>query len=275
MSLPSVAILAVAGALAGLAIGRMAPRLAGENEAVRGGGNPWLRPDLLGALAFATLGLTLGNGFGQVRWFVFALLLVATIATDDRFLVVPDRLTFPGAFAGLTFSIGMPLDLFELPGNLTLMALAKITHPALVGLTVSVGGAAVGFFTLELLRVGMGAVAGREVMGQGDSKLLMLIGSFTGPLVAVLTIPVGLACALPLGLLERRSSRSEALPFGPALAIGGFVSMLAGGWLVGLLAPARQPLPPRALGMLSLILLVIAFVMLVRVRRRRDPEDSE
>ena len=75
------------------------------------------------------------------------------------------------------------------------------------------------------------ALTGREGFGYGDFKLLGALGAWLGwqllPLVILLSAGVGAAIGITLILL-RRHQRSEPLPFGPFLAVAGWLVLLWG-----------------------------------------------
>jgi leader peptidase (prepilin peptidase)/N-methyltransferase len=133
---------------------------------------------------------------------VFGLLLVAVFFIDLEHKIIPDRITFPGIALGLVLS-GTRGGPWELGGALV---------------------AAVGAGALLLLI----AVASRGGMGGGDVKLAAMMGAFLGwPLVAVgLFIGVIIGGVVAVALLAAGlKGRKDHMPFGPALAVGGFVAM--------------------------------------------------
>jgi len=119
--------------------------------------------------------------------------------------LLPDALTFPGIAAGL---------LFAASGGYFSSALA---------------GALAGYAVFWLVARVFLLLTGREGMGQGDFKLLAMLGAFLGwqalPFVIFLSSFVGAVIGSLLLLLARRSIRSE-IPFGPYLAAAGMI------WLV-------------------------------------------
>ena len=72
-------------------------------------------------------------------------------------------------------------------------------------------------------------------MGLGDVKLAAVMGLFLGRNVAAAILVALLAGSLVgLALIARqgRAARKQAIPFGPFLALGGVVGLLAGDQLV-------------------------------------------
>jgi general secretion pathway protein O len=77
-------------------------------------------------------------------------------------------------------------------------------------------------------------------MGYGDFKLLAAIGAWLGwqvlPGVLLLAAASGLAWALALSLIGRRGA-GQPIAFGPFLALGGWIALIARDTVVALLQP--------------------------------------
>jgi leader peptidase (prepilin peptidase)/N-methyltransferase len=98
-------------------------------------------------------------------------------------------------------------------------------------------GAVLGIWLVDAVRF-LGSLAwGKETMGAGDGKLLAAIGAWLGPglmvisgfLGAFLGAVIGTG-AIALGLLRR----SQPMPFGPFLALGGAIAAIWGETLLNL-----------------------------------------
>jgi leader peptidase (prepilin peptidase)/N-methyltransferase len=134
---------------------------------------------------------------------------IAAIDLDHR--IIPNKLTGPAAVLALV--LGTALD----PGGETERLIAA--------------GAAGGVLLLPSL-------LHPNAMGMGDAKLVAVLGLYLGRGVApaflvafVLGTVVGMAVMLRKGLV---AGRKTAIPFGPFLALGGVVGLLAGDELVDL-----------------------------------------
>ena len=133
-----------------------------------------------------------------------ALLVPITMIDFDR-RIIPNKLTFPGAIAAVV--IGLVLKPSAVPAQL---------------LWGAGGGAA---FLLIVLAYPRG-------MGMGDVKLTATLGLYlskylyVGVFIAVLVgAVVGIAVMARVGV---KQGRKTAVPFGPFLALGGVVALLAG-----------------------------------------------
>jgi len=229
---------------------------------------PWV--ELGGAVSFA---LVAGwCHWDEPSWFVFSLLLLAATSTDFAFKLIPDRITGPGLLLGIASSALFPGRISHFLFHEVLLDMAGLDPGTGGAILLSCAGALLGFGLLEGFRRLVGACVGMEVFGMGDSKLLGLMGAFLGPAMILLSLVPALVAGIVFGVPYTRLARTPHLPFGPALALGGFLTLLysrffAGVW-VALGEMARSMSPGVSLA-LSIVLLAIAIGLLIRVRRRR------
>ncbi len=153
----------------------------------------------------------------------WALLALAVI--DAKHFILPDVLTLPLIPAGLAVAWWLdPADLLE----------GQLLHHAL--------GAALGFLGFAGLAWAYRKSRGREGLGLGDAKLLAAAGawlSWTGLgsvllWAAPIALVVSLAAGVIQGTLSDKLAGRAALPFGPFLALGFWLTWLYGpirlGW---------------------------------------------
>ena len=92
-------------------------------------------------------------------------------------------------------------------------------------------GAAAGYLVLWLVYWAFKLMTGKEGMGYGDFKLLAAFGAWMGwqmlPLVILLSAATGAVTGVALVLLRRRE-RGKSMPFGPFLAVAGWIAMMWG-----------------------------------------------
>jgi leader peptidase (prepilin peptidase)/N-methyltransferase len=138
---------------------------------------------------------------------VATLVPVALIDFDRR--IIPNRITLPAAVAAI--GIGLALKPAGVPEQL-------------------LSGAAAGGFLLVFV------LAYPRGMGMGDVKLAAVLGLFLGREVAVAILAGVLSGALVGGVIMARvgvhEGRKTAVPFGPFLALGGIIALLAGSPIV-------------------------------------------
>lgn len=168
----------------------------------------YLYPALeLGALGVAAWAVAVLPGWHGWLGAVLGWTLLALAAIDLREMILPDVLTLPLAAAGLVFAalaLDQPLD--------------------------HVLGAAVGYAGFAAIGLAWARATGREALGLGDAKLFAAAGAWVGwqglPSVLLIASAAGLGLAL---LRARRGHGIDApLPFGPALALGFWITWAHG-----------------------------------------------
>jgi leader peptidase (prepilin peptidase)/N-methyltransferase len=139
---------------------------------------------------------------------VFVTTLLAVTLTDLEQRIIPNKILIVAAM------LGVAIAAIAVPGTLPERALAAV--------------AAGGLLFLAALIYPRG-------MGLGDVKLAAVMGLFLGRNVAPAMLVALLAGALVgLAMITREgaAARKRAIPFGPFLALGGVVGLLAGDQLV-------------------------------------------
>jgi len=139
---------------------------------------------------------------------VFGWTLLTLAWIDLRTMILPDVLTLPLLAFGL--------------------AATWITTPD--WLVDNLLAAALGYFTLAAVAWAYRRFRGRDGLGMGDAKLLAAIGAWLGlsllPLVLLLAACAGLAAAGGAALTGKRMTATTAIPFGPFLALSGWLLLL-------------------------------------------------
>jgi len=146
-------------------------------------------------------------------------LLSLTFIDIDK-LLLPDQITLPLLWLGL---------------------LLNINH-TFVSLEDAVIGAIAGYLILWILYWLFKLLTGKEGMGYGDFKLLAALGAWLGwqslPLILLLSSLVGTVIGISLIVL-RKHQHEKPIPFGPYLAIAGWISLIWGNsiadWYLGML----------------------------------------
>lgn len=135
--------------------------------------------------------------------------LIALTCIDLDKMLLPDQLTLPLLWLGLLLNIS---------GHF-------------VSLQDAVLGAAFGYLVLWSLYWSFKLLTGKEGMGYGDFKLLAALGAWLGwqalPLILILSSLVGAIVGISL-LLLRRHQQGNPIPFGPYLAMAGWIALLWG-----------------------------------------------
>ncbi|MFD1006989.1 prepilin peptidase [Oceanisphaera ostreae] len=147
----------------------------------------------------------------------------------------------PQLFAALILSWSLlcmtmiDIDHLLLPDNLTLplmwLGLLLNINTLFIPLQDAVIGAVVGYGVLWSLYWLFKLATGKEGMGYGDFKLLAALGAWFGwqAVLPILLISSLVGTVLGLALMANRRLNSErTLPFGPALALAGWVYLIWG-----------------------------------------------
>jgi len=173
--------------------------------------------ELATGVLFAAVAWRFGEQPVAWLWCGFVAMLIAMAGIDWDTTLLPDNLTLPLLWAGLVASaLGWTIALPQ-----------------------AVWGAVAGYLSLWGVATAHARLRGEMGMGAGDFKLLAAIGAWLGvkmllPVVlgaSLVGAVVGIAMKLTGGLRE-----GKYVPFGPFLAGGGLVVLLAGpervaGWL--------------------------------------------
>ncbi len=165
---------------------------------------------LVGALFAAAVLVDWGDPAEIAIDMVFVAMLAAVTLTDLERRIIPNRILLAGAI--ICVAIAAPTD----PGGLAERAIAA---------------AAAGGLLL------LAAMAYPKGMGMGDVKLAAVMGLFLGRNIApALFVALLAGSVVGLALIARHGAagRKMAIPFGPFLALGGVVGMLAGSGLIDL-----------------------------------------
>lgn len=181
---------------------------------------------LLFLACFAAYGLTPE----AAKWAVFSALLVVLVFTDLRERILPDKINYAG------FALALVLSLFTKPVDGTALWLANRLFdfpppaPALSFVDALLGAAA-GSGVLWLVAEGYFRLRGREGMGLGDVKMMLMAGAFLGLKRTVLTILVGSLLGSVIGLaviVIARKGRDYELPFGTFLGAAALLVVFFG-----------------------------------------------
>ena len=141
---------------------------------------------------------------------IWSLISLGFIDLDHQLL--PDDITLPLLWLGLLIAIeGLFIPLQD----------------AVLGAVAGYGAFWLVFHTFRLL-------TGKEGLGHGDFKLFAALGAWMGwqalPMIALLASVAGLILAVP-ALCTGRIRTDTPIPFGPFLAMGGWITLMWGEWM--------------------------------------------
>ncbi len=148
---------------------------------------------------------------GGALLLTWALVALSFIDFDTQFL--PDSITLPFLWLGLAFNVTETYTTTQ----------------------ASVVGAIAGYLALWSVYHLFRLLTGKEGMGYGDFKLLALFGAWLGwsavPLIVLLSSFVG--AIIGVGMIALRGhDRNIPIPFGPYLAMAGWIALMWGNQLI-------------------------------------------
>lgn len=164
-------------------------------------------------LSTALLSVVIAMHFGVTLTTLFLLVLtwalVCLTLIDYDHMLLPDQITLPILWLGLIVNI----------------------NGAIVPLNDAVIGAIAGYMSLFSIFWLFKLLTGKDGMGHGDFKLVALFGAWIGwqllPLLILMASAVGAIIGISL-MVFKNHTREQAIPFGPYLAIAGWITLIWG-----------------------------------------------
>ena len=165
--------------------------------------------EILTALLSMVVAWQFGFGWMALGGLLLTWALIALAFIDYDTQLLPDVITIPLIWLGLLFSLAY----------------------VFVSPEVSIIGAVAGYLSLWSVYFVFKLATGKEGMGFGDFKLLSALGAWLGwellPVVILLSSLAGAVLGLSMIALKKHN-HDKPIPFGPYLAIAGWLAMLWG-----------------------------------------------
>ena len=165
--------------------------------------------ELLCGAASVYVAWRFGFSYQTIAALLFTWIIISLTFIDLDFHLLPDQLTLFLLWAGLFFSL---FNIFVSP-------------------TDAIIGAMAGYLTFAIIQGLFQHVTGKVGMGQGDFKFLAALGAFLGwqqlPIIILLASMIGVIFGFTHMSLKK-DFRSIPLPFGPYLAVAGWISLIWG-----------------------------------------------
>jgi leader peptidase (prepilin peptidase) / N-methyltransferase len=165
--------------------------------------------ELICCIASVYVAWRFGFTYQTLGALLFTWILISLTFIDIDYHILPDHLTFSLMWSGLLLSLG---NLFT------------DSESAVIG-------AAAGYIIFASVQWAFHLVTGKLGMGQGDYKFLAGLGAFLGwqqlPIIVLLASLIGMIFGLTQMAIKRQF-KSVPLPFGPYLAIAGWISLIWG-----------------------------------------------
>jgi leader peptidase (prepilin peptidase)/N-methyltransferase len=165
--------------------------------------------ELLTGVMSAVIAWHFGFGWQAGTALLLTWALIALSMIDAEHQLLPDAITLPFLWLGLTLSL----------------------FPVFADMRSSLIGAIAGYMSLWIVYQLFKLLTGKEGMGFGDFKLLALLGAWLGwqslPMIILLSSLVGAVLGGAMIAIQGRD-RAQPIPFGPYLAIAGWIALLWG-----------------------------------------------
>jgi leader peptidase (prepilin peptidase)/N-methyltransferase len=165
--------------------------------------------ELLSGVLSAVVVWKLGPSWAALAGLALTWTLIALAGIDLRTQLLPDQLTFPLLWLGLLLAL-LPLSVTP---------------------TAAIIGAAGGYLSLWSVYWAFKLLTGKEGMGHGDFKLLAALGAWMGPVSLLPTVLLSSLIGALVGgglIVLRKHDRQIPIPFGPFIAVAGWVWFVAG-----------------------------------------------
>ena len=165
--------------------------------------------ELLTGVLSLTVAYTIPFGWPLLFALLFTWALISLTFIDFDSMLLPDQITMPLLWFGVLINI----------------------NGTFIGLTDAVLGAAFGYLSLWSIYWIFKLLTGKEGMGYGDFKLLAALGAWFGwqalPLIILISSFAGAIIGIAV-ILASKDKKSRPMPFGPYLAIAGWVYLVYG-----------------------------------------------
>jgi leader peptidase (prepilin peptidase)/N-methyltransferase len=174
-------------------------------------------------IATAALSGVIAIKLGFAWWTLAALImtwsLIVLAVIDFDHHLLPDQITLPLVWLGLI------LSLYAAPET-----------PFAPDMRSSIIGGLAGYLSLWSVYWAFKLLTGKEGMGYGDFKLLAAFGTWLGwqKLLPIILLSAFAGAIIGVGLIVFRGrDRNIPIPYGPYLAVAGWIAMLWGDQLIG------------------------------------------
>lgn len=176
--------------------------------------------ELLTALLSAVVAWKFGFTWYTGAALILTWTLIALSGIDIDLQILPDNMTLPLVWLGLLITLAGTAPEAGLPPDMR----------------SSIIGAVAGYLSLWSVYHAFKLLTGKEGMGYGDFKLLAALGAWLGwqMLLPVILLSALAGSVIGIGnILIRGRDRDLPIPFGPYLAIAGWIALIWGEDLVG------------------------------------------
>jgi leader peptidase (prepilin peptidase) / N-methyltransferase len=164
-----------------------------------------------------------------VKGLIFAMVMIVLVFTDLRERRIPHKITLPTIALGLAFSFFIPVD--SRPIGWLLANWKIFPSPIFLSLIGEAAGALIGGGLFFVVGEAFYHLRHKEGLGFGDVMLMLVIGTFLGPPLTLMTILIGSLLgtfiAIPFTLIKAKF-RNYQWPYGTFLGIAAIYASIGG-----------------------------------------------
>ncbi len=163
--------------------------------------------ELLTGFLFAAMYMIDGMSIYFISNIILSCILITVFCIDLEHMIIPDRITFPGALIGMV-----------LAATFGWSGIVRALGGAVAGVMILVGMSLLGWLLYR-----------RESVGFGDFKLVAVTGLYLGTLGNVIAIMLAILAGGIWGVLRIASGKhvaGEEVPFGTFIAVGCLLTIL-------------------------------------------------
>jgi leader peptidase (prepilin peptidase) / N-methyltransferase len=163
--------------------------------------------EFLTACLIVTLFIQEGLTLNFLSDAILGILLLTAAIIDGKHMIIPNRLTYPGALIAVVMSLRWGIK----------------------GIVRGIGGTITGIVILAFMYSIGKLLFKKDSVGMGDFKLAIVIGFFLGPLLSAAVLFIAIFIGGLWGcymIIMKKVGRGSEVPFGPFIAIGGIAVII-------------------------------------------------
>lgn len=165
--------------------------------------------ELITALSSLIVSYKFGLNIETIFGLLVTWILILQAGIDFQEYIIPDEITLPILWLGLIINI----------------------FSVFVNLKDAIIGAVIGYLIFWLIFWIFKLITGKDGIGYGDFKLMAMLGAWFGYQILPIVVFVASLLGSIVGgilILLKKHNKNSPIPFGPYLAIAGWISMLWG-----------------------------------------------
>lgn len=167
----------------------------------------WFYPisEIVCGLSFVLCYISFGLSLELIVALTFTSMLIIVVLSDYYYMIIEDSVL-------IVFGLLLLLEIFLING--------------LDVFLLSIKNGLISFGIMFLLKIFGDLLFGKESMGGGDIKLMLIIGIMIGWDMSIITIFLSAILAFPVSLIILNSKKNHEIPYGPFLSLAALIIYL-------------------------------------------------